>query len=498
MTILNRDFSKDEGKAIAWAIAGSDCSGGAGIQADNKSFSSFGVFGCNIVTAVTAQNSQSVSDVLAMPAEQINSQWQALASEYPAKAIKLGMLANSEVIDKLITLLPETQAQVVCDPVLIATNGGSLMESSESYLKLLPHVDLITPNEEEFAVLFNAQDYSAEQLVEKAKQVAKQYHIDIVITDGESRLDPNWASDCCVIDGEVFWMHSPKKESLHTHGTGCSFSSALAAALALGYSRYEACVLAKTYINQGLSLPDFFHHGASGFQHTRFPYQLDKLPFVSHAHAVAPLTFPRCDTDELGLYPVVESLDVLQDCLDCGVKTIQLRIKDKNDEQLENTIEKAVAIGNIHQARLFINDHWQLAIKHKAYGVHLGQDDIKTADLSAIAAAGLHLGLSTHSWYEIAVAHSFKPSYIAIGPIYPTTTKEMPFAPQGLLQLQQWQKLLSDSYPLVAIGGIDSNNAAEVLATGVGSIAVVRAVVNAKDRIQAIEHLQDIIENSKQ
>lgn len=211
MNIRNRDFSQTKSKAIAWSIAGSDCSGGAGLQADNKSFISFGVYGANIVTAVTAQNSKSVSDVLVMPPAQIRSQWQALADEYPADVIKLGMLGNAEVIDTLIELLSESRAQVVCDPVLIATNGGSLMESSQSYLKLLPFVDLITPNEEEFATLFNVRCDSADALAEKALEIAKAYDLDIVITDGESRLNPHLSSDCCVINGEVFWLHSEKK-----------------------------------------------------------------------------------------------------------------------------------------------------------------------------------------------------------------------------------------------------------------------------------------------
>lgn len=489
---LNRDFSTSQNKAIAWTIAGSDNSGGAGIQADAKSFYNFGVYGCSIITAITAQNTQAVCDVLATPRAQIRSQWQSIVDEYPADAVKLGMLANGEVIDELIQLLANSKAQVVCDPVLLATNGGSLMESSQSYHRLLPHVDLITPNEEEFAELFDAHGLNPEQLAEKALAVSQQYHIDLIITDGESRLRPDWASDCCVINGEVFWMHSPKKDTLHTHGTGCSFSSALAAALALGYSRYEACVLAKTYINQGLALPDFFHHGHTGFQHNSFPHQLDKLPIISRQHPFTALEFPPCDSKNLGLYPVVDTLDLLKVCLDSGVKTLQLRVKDLSGDALEETIKQAIALGKQRQARLFINDHWQLAVKHQAYGIHLGQDDIKTADLLAISQANIHLGISTHSWYEIAVAHSIKPSYIAIGPIYPTTTKEMPFAPQGLQQLQQWQHLLGESYPLVAIGGINQSNAKEVLATGVGSLAMVRPITEADNVPQAIVELQSM------
>lgn len=490
MKIRNRDFAAPQKKAIAWTVAGSDCSGGAGIQADSKSFAAFGVYGCTLITAVTAQNSQAVTDVLAMPAAQIRSQWLALEEEYRPDIIKLGMLANADVVDEIINRLAAMEkVPVVCDPVLIATNGGSLMESSQSYHKLLPYVDIITPNEEEFATIFNVRCETPEKLAEKALQVSKQYGIDLVITDGESRLDPHRASDCCVINGEVFWMHSPRQETLHTHGTGCSFASALAACLALGYSRYEACVLAKTYINQGLALDDFFHHGACAFQHNQFPHQLDKLPLISRQHTVKHYDFPRCDSLQLGLYPVVDDVEWLGFCMARGVKTIQLRLKNRSEEELDAAIKEAVRLGQKYSARLYVNDHWQLAIKHNAYGVHLGQDDIQTADLQAIADAGLHLGISTHSWYEIAVAHSLRPSYIAIGPVFATTTKVMPFAPQGLQQLKQWCELINGAYPVVAIGGIDATNADQVVKAGAGSIAVVRAITQAANPVAAVRNL---------
>ena len=489
MTIYNRDFSQSKLMPIAWSIAGSDNSGGAGIQADNKSFASFGVYGCNIVTAVTSQNRESVSNVLPVPAAHIKSQWQALQEQYPPDVIKLGMLTNSEVVQAVVEQLQGLDVPVVCDPVLIASNGGSLMESSQSYHQLMPQIDLLTPNEEEFSTLFDLEINNPQQLIDAARQIAEQYRIDLVVTGGESLLDKSLASDCCVIDGDLFWMHSPRQQSEHTHGSGCSFASALAAALALGYSRYEACVLAKAYMNQGLELPDFFSEGPGAFQHTRFPDRLHNLPAISHDYHVRPFRFPSCDTLNLGLYPVVDSVEWLECCLQEGVHTLQLRLKDMPEPELDVMIARAVSLGRKYQARLFINDYWQLAIKHQAYGVHLGQEDLQQADLAVLEKAGLHLGISTHSWFEIAVAHSYSPSYIAIGPVFATTTKDMPYAPQGLQQLQQWVQLLADHYPLVAIGGINAGNAARVLETGVGSIALVRAITEAEDYRSAIANL---------
>lgn len=182
----------------------------------------------------------------------------------------------------------------------------------------------------------------------------------------------------------------------------------------------------------------------------------------------------------LGLYPVVDSVAWIERLLNVGVKTLQLRIKDKQDDEVEADITAAIALGHRHQARLFINDYWRLAIKHQAYGVHLGQEDLETTDLNAIRHAGLRLGVSTHDDMEIEVALAARPSYIALGHVFPTQTKQMPSAPQGVDQLARHIARLAD-YPTVAIGGISLARAPAVLATGVGSIAVVSAITQADD-----------------
>lgn len=182
----------------------------------------------------------------------------------------------------------------------------------------------------------------------------------------------------------------------------------------------------------------------------------------------------------LGLYPVVDSVAWIERLLTAGVKTIQLRIKDKQDDEVEADIMAAIELGRRYDARLFINDYWHLAIKHQAYGVHLGQEDLETTDLEAIRAAGLRIGVSTHDDMEIDVALAARPSYIALGHVFPTRTKQMPSAPQGLEQLTRHIERLAD-YPTVAIGGISLERAPAVLATGVGSIAVVSAITQADD-----------------
>ncbi|WCG83341.1 thiamine phosphate synthase [Pectobacterium sp. A5351] len=196
----------------------------------------------------------------------------------------------------------------------------------------------------------------------------------------------------------------------------------------------------------------------------------------------------------LGLYPVVDSVEWIERLLSIGVKTIQLRIKDRSDEQAETDVIQAIALGRRYQAQLFINDYWKLAIKHQAYGVHLGQEDLDTADLAAIKQAGLRLGVSTHDDRELARAVAINPSYIALGHIFPTQTKDMPSAPQGLAELTRHITDLQGRFPTVAIGGISIDSVPAVLKTGVGSIAVVSAITQAPDWRQATATLLRMIE----
>ncbi len=205
------------------------------------------------------------------------------------------------------------------------------------------------------------------------------------------------------------------------------------------------------------------------------PQSLEDLPLLLGTEP-AP-AFPRCPK-RLGFYPVVPNSHWLEKLLKLGVRTLQLRVKELSGEALRQELARAVSLGEDHGARVFINDHWQLAMELGAYGVHLGQEDIQSANLAAIAQAGLRLGISTHGYFELLRAEVLQPSYIAMGAIFPTTTKVMPTAPQGLDKLAHYCRLVPHR-PKVAIGGIDLTNADAVLGCGPDSLAVVRAVTES-------------------
>ncbi len=198
-------------------------------------------------------------------------------------------------------------------------------------------------------------------------------------------------------------------------------------------------------------------------------------------HAFPALTGP------IGFYPVVPTAEWVDRLLGWGVRTIQLRIKaaDHAPDDIAREVKAAIDAGRkVAGAQVFINDHWQLALAGGAYGVHLGQEDLDIADIKALREAGIRLGLSTHTPAELARAHAVAPSYLAIGPIYPTTLKVMPYEPVGLERLKLWVPHAAP-YPVVAIGGISLERMPGVMACGVNGVAVVSAVTLATDPKQA-------------
>ncbi|MGT2435425.1 thiamine phosphate synthase [Bradyrhizobium betae] len=179
-------------------------------------------------------------------------------------------------------------------------------------------------------------------------------------------------------------------------------------------------------------------------------------------------------------YPVVDSLAWVERLTRLGVGTIQLRTKDLDDSRALQLVTDALAITEGTQAKLVVNDYWRAAIVAGAKYLHLGQEDLADADLGAIREAGLSLGISTHDDSELETALAAKPDYVALGPIFFTTLKSMRFEPQGIPKITEWKKRIG-SIPLVAIGGIKFEHAAEIFAAGADSIAVVSEVTQSAD-----------------
>ena len=194
----------------------------------------------------------------------------------------------------------------------------------------------------------------------------------------------------------------------------------------------------------------------------------------------------------LGLYAVLPDAQWVGRMARAGVPTVQLRFKSDDAKSIEQEVHAAAQAVRGTGALLFINDHWQAAIAAGAYGVHLGQEDMDVADIEAIRQAGLRLGLSTHGYAEMCRADAASPSYIAMGAVFPTTLKRMKTAPQGVGRLNAYARLMRN-HSLVAIGGIDAERMPRVMQSGVGSIAVVRAITAADRPEEEALRLKNVV-----
>ena len=268
----------------------------------------------------------------------------------------------------------------------------------------------------------------------------------------------------------------PTPETTHTDPV---YLAALQACSSLGFIAIDAQCLAHAWQRQT--------ERTGQFDAAHWPDQPQDFGLTNADPALA---FPACP-QALGLYAVLPDAQWVGRMARAGVPTVQLRFKSEDAEAIRREVQAAVAAVQGTDARLFINDHWQAAIDAGAYGIHVGQEDLDAlagSQLDVIRASGLRLGVSTHGYAEMVRAHAVQPSYIALGAVFPTTLKRMATAPQGVARLQAYVRLMQ-SYPLVAIGGIAAEQFPAIRATGVGSIAVVRALVNAPDPEAAAQHL---------
>lgn len=238
---------------IAWTIAGSDSGGGAGIQVDLKVMNAFGVHGCSVITALTAQNTLGVQTSEPVSGNMLRAQLQTLESDLPPATIKTGMLGSAESCRIVADVLADQNTFVVCDPVLRSTYGTDLLDPAALDVLIhgiFPKVGMLTPNLPEVEALVGRAGQSIEAAAEHILALGVG---SVLIKGGHAEGD-----DCrdYWTDGErVLWLSSPRIDTRHTHGTGCILSSAIASAIALGQALPEAIVTAKTFLNQCLKTP---------------------------------------------------------------------------------------------------------------------------------------------------------------------------------------------------------------------------------------------------
>jgi hydroxymethylpyrimidine kinase / phosphomethylpyrimidine kinase / thiamine-phosphate diphosphorylase len=472
-------------------IAGHDPVHGAGITADLATWEAMGLQGCSVVTALTVQNSQGLEQLVPIDALVLREALQAVLRDGEPGAIKVGMLGSMAVAQEVSEFVAARRCPVVVDPVLTGSNGRPAYNANgvtwlTALWALMRHADVITPNLPEAAALVGCTEA---ELLSQLPSLQALCRGAVVLKGGHAG---GHASDDWVFDAQRSAVLCGPRWPGSAHGSGCVFSAALAGMLSQGWDVFDASSEAKLRVAAGIAQARPVGPGRPN-THTSPGLCSEYLPQFHwsarapvhaqvHAEPFAPLAHP------LGFYAVLPSVDWVERALAWGVRTLQLRIKPETlpPAELRAQLRASVrAAAEVPGAQLFVNDHWREAIELGAYGVHLGQEDIEQADMAALRSAGLRLGVSSHTPLEMSRAHALRPSYVALGPVYPTTLKVMRYAPLGLLRLRAWAQRLQPHYPVVAIGGISLERAAKVWACGVDSVAVVSAITQAANPREA-------------
>ena len=253
----------------AVTIAGSDSSGGAGIQADIKTMIANGVYAMSAITALTAQNTTGVTGIMEVTPEFLGEELDNIFTDIYPDAVKIGMVSSSALIEKIADKLQEYQAEnIVVDPVMVATSGAKLIsDEAIGTLKkrLLPIASVLTPNIPEAEVLAEMEIHSADDMIEAAKKISDTYHCAVLCKGGHKLNDAN---DLLYRDGDYRWFNGKRIDNPNTHGTGCTLSSAIASNLARGFSLEDSVRRSKQYLTDALKAQLDLGHGSGPLDHT--------------------------------------------------------------------------------------------------------------------------------------------------------------------------------------------------------------------------------------
>lgn len=505
-------------RPIVWSVAGNDSGGGAGLSADARAAEGCAVHLCPVVTAVTAQNSLGVQRVVPVAPEVLEAQLAALAEDLRPAVIKTGLIGSVDGVAVLRRWLDRLDAdggprvRLVIDPVLGASAGGAAFADAaliDAYrTRLLPRADLITPNRREAARLLGQPE--AATLAEVPAQAAALRALGaaaVCITGGDSP-DGADALDWLDTPHARGWLALPRLDVRHTHGTGCTFATTAASAMARGFVTADALVLAKMATTAGLAVGHAAGQGVGpvGFD-PGFAADPRWLPRLSCDEApVSAAVVPALQWPS-GLYAIVDSADQAAPLLaaaEPALCALQLRIKRAAHaalddrafaaevrSQIDRTLAQAAALPAATRPVIVVNDHHALVLDAIEAGtvnsadlaLHLGQEDVLALGaegrvrLAAVQARGLRLGVSSHSLWELCRAAALSPSSIACGPVWATTTKDMPWHPQGLHNLRWWSAM--SPVPVVGIGGLLTTDQVEAVAgTGAACACLVRALAS--------------------
>ena len=483
-------------------VAGSDSSGGAGIQADIKACQAQGAFAMTAITALTAQNTKGVQGVMGVSCAFVEQQILSCLSDIRADVVKTGMLATAEVVECVARAVGRHGLiKWVVDPVMVATSGHELVGSAAvAAMKehLFPIAHIITPNLPEAALLLNktSQIEGVDAMIAAAKLLAQMGPQWVLIKGGH--MGGGMCSDVLFESstGSVTVIEGCYVPLDNTHGTGCTLASSIAALLAQGMPTIDAVTKAKHYvwdaIRASCALGLGGGHGPLNHQYVTAHWA---SPWAERSLLRAATPMYRGRMVDYSVYAVTDDGMIAAQGLSLaaaveaavrgGVTVVQLRQKGLDSSVMLKAARALLPLCRQHGVPLIINDRVDIALASDADGVHVGQDDMPCADVRRMLGPHKIVGVSVKTPHLMAQAERDGADYVGTGAVYPTSTKDTTAI--GLAGLSAVCR--ASSLPVVAIGGLNAANCGETIRAGAVGVAVVSAVFNTPDPRAAAQAL---------
>eukprot|EP00123_Amoebidium_parasiticum_P018976 comp24325_c5_seq1/m.45920 comp24325_c5_seq1/g.45920 ORF comp24325_c5_seq1/g.45920 comp24325_c5_seq1/m.45920 type:complete len:500 (-) comp24325_c5_seq1:50-1549(-) len=486
-------------------VAGSDSGGGAGIQADLKTFTMLGTFGTSALTALTSQNTHGVQGIFPVTPEFVEQQMDSVLGDLGTSAIKTGMLPTAPIIRSVAAKIVQYNVGlVVVDPVMVATSGDTLAGGTDVLCALrdvlIPHATIVTPNLHEACMLLgkNPED-SPINSVSDMRDLARQLHEisrpRFVYLKGGHLTGPvreqHGALDI-LYDGNTFTeLTGPWQETSNTHGTGCTLASALAAYLAKGLAVPDAAQSAKDYLARLLAHSNGLSLGTGIQRPLDHSFALSKVNgtdrySLTKALRIYGVTDPKLDK-KLNRDTEVSALEAIKG----GATIVQIREKNAETGEFCAKAERILRVGRQNGVPIIVNDRADVALAVGADGLHVGQDDMQAHVARRLIGPHMILGVSVKTVEQAVKAYADGADYLGAGAIYPTPTKPESEA-IGISVLRDI--CASVPIPVVAIGGISNDNAREILEAGAVGVAVVSAMFDYEDVASATRELVNVVD----
>lgn len=467
---------------VVLTIAGSDSSGGAGIQADLKAIAACGGYGASVLTAITAQNTTGVIAAENVSPELIEAQIEAVCTDLRVAAVKSGMLSDADTIAAVARGLRRfPPAHFVVDPVMISKSGFALLEPAaldRLRADLLPLATLVTPNRHEVRALTGIDVRRPLDAIAAGRVLLEAGCRAVLVKGGH--LEEGGATDVLVTLGGVHEYPAPHLDVRTTHGTGCTYAAAIATFLARGFALADAVFAAKEYVTEAIRNGLTLGAGHGPTDHFFYLRDQDPRPWLER---LAFTTTGDAARREVGRLHVLTDAPrhvlLARAAAAGGADVVQIRDKAATTAQLLDIVNEVRATVAGGRARLVVNDRADIALASGADGVHVGPDDLDAASARRILGARALVGATANDFAAAKRQADAPVDYLGVGPVFGTTSKQNPPPALGLDALAAIAR--HARVPVIAIGGITPERVADVMEAGAHGIAVLSGVASSDD-----------------